>query len=361
MPLDTTFYARIDSNSSGGGSLNLTGAPAVEMTFITDPAAGADGDLFLESNGGAADPDTLVSIGGTDYNFTIQFAGTLPTAANRGAGQVPDQLEGEPVYLITIVGYPSAGQTTRLMFLPETDPTEAEMNAFGTGAIRIDNFTTSPPPLAVCFAAGTLIQTPRGAVKIDKLVAGDLVMTQDAGPQPIVWVAQSQHSWPGSDEGCKPILIAAGALGDGRPMHDLQVSPQHHVLMSNPICAASFGQRDVLAPAKGLIGLPGVREMKGKKAVTYFHMLLPRHAIVWSNGAETESFYPGPCAVAMLTPAHKASLFRLLPGVGAQPVLRYGPTARLRITKGQTVQLVRALRASQTPVQQPKVQLRLVS
>ena len=35
------------------------------------------------------------------------------------------------------------------------------------------------------------------------------------------------------------------------------------------------------------------------RAVTYVHIPLPRHTIIWANGLETESFHP---AAAMLDP-----------------------------------------------------------
>ena len=51
----------------------------------------------------------------------------------------------------------------------------------------IANATAGNNSLAVfvCFAKGTWITTPSGQVPIEKLAAGDMVVTMDHGPQPI--------------------------------------------------------------------------------------------------------------------------------------------------------------------------------
>ncbi|SHL70713.1 Hint domain-containing protein [Roseovarius marisflavi] len=138
-----TFWARTDSNNANNPALNLTGDPAQQITFV---ASGTNGDLTLDTNGGAPDPDTQVEIGGVLYDFTFELSATLPTLKRDGAGQVPDQFEGSTVYIITVQDYPSAGDTTRLTFLPNDTTTQAEMDAFGNGAIDLQNLGTEPAP-----------------------------------------------------------------------------------------------------------------------------------------------------------------------------------------------------------------------
>ncbi|QGY00073.1 hypothetical protein EI983_18105 [Roseovarius faecimaris] len=138
-----TFWARTDSNSANNPALNLTGDPATQITFVE---SGTNGDLILDTNGGAPDPDTQVEIGGISYDFTFELSGELPTQQNQGAGQVPDQFEGNVVYVITVQDYPSAGETTRLAFLPDDNATQAEMDAFGNGRIGVQNLGSEPAP-----------------------------------------------------------------------------------------------------------------------------------------------------------------------------------------------------------------------
>ncbi|WP_439155228.1 Hint domain-containing protein [Yoonia sp.] len=324
-----TFWARINQESAGNDAINLEKDIApVEITFV---AKGTDGDTFLDPG---LDPNTQVLINGTLYDFEYIVYGTLPNAQ-----QVPDQFEGDAVAIIRVIGYPTATETERFVFLPEANATESDMASFQQGNIS----PIQPdvlPQVPVCFAAGTLIETPRGPVLVDDLRRGDLVMTVDDGPQPLIWATSSHHVWPGSDEKFKPVQIKAGALGDGLPHCDLIVSPQHHILLRTPHCADSFGQPEVIAPAKGLTGLAGVRHMKGKKDVTYFHLMLDRHALLWAGGIASESFYPGPTAIKMLNDAQRAALFALFPALQDNPETGYGPTVRHKITRRQAETLV---------------------
>lgn len=329
----TTFFARTDSNSANNPGLNLTNDPLVRITFVPT----TDGNLILEQpDPKAPDPDTLVEIGGQTYQFIYELTATLPT----NSSQVPISLQGEQFVLITVLDYPDDGDSVRLVFLPSSDATDVQMSGLGTGAIRPDDLTNNPPDTPVCFASGTFIETPTGPMMVDDLRQGDLVMTVDDGPQPLVWVTSSTHAWPGSDEKYKPYQIKAGALGDGLPQCDLMVSPQHHILLRGAQCLALFGLSEVIAPAKGLTGLAGVRHMKGKKTVTYHHLLLARHALLLAGGVASESFYPGPNAIKMLSDAQRDALFALFPALRENPETGYGPTVRRKVTRQQAKQIV---------------------
>ena len=305
--MPTEFWARTDSNSANNPALNLTGDPAIQISFVP---FGATGDVLLEYDGGAIDPDTQVQIGGTAYNFTFDSSSTLPTANNQGAGQVPDQYEGSSAFVIIVEDYPSPGETTRLFFLPEDTATEAEMEDFGNGAVRLQNIDTTTPGV-ICFAAGTLIDTPSGPVPVESLSVGDMVSTLDDGALPVVWMSTSTHQWPGSSEKHLPVLISADAIRPGVPRRDLVVSPLHKVLLSR---AGTDSEKDqVLAPAKGLTALRGVRVMNGKRRITYVHVLLAKHALLISENLPTESFYPGANAMNALRPFQREEIFQVLP------------------------------------------------
>lgn len=338
----STFWARTDSGSANNPALNLTGDPAAEITFVQ---SGATGDLVLDVAGGGVDPDTQVEIGGTTYNFTFELSGFMPTAKKDGAQQVPDQFEGHLVYIVTVQDYPTAGATTRLSFLPDDLATQAEMDSFGNGAIDVQNVDTSTGG-AVCFAAGMHILTPKGDVRVENLKVGDLVLTLDHGPQPILWISQSEHVWPGSAENDLPVLIPRGALGLDVPRRDLVVSQQHKVLLSDTNASLPFSDVQVLAPAKGMTLLPGIRVMKGKRRVVYYHILLEGHEILISEGLETESFYPGATALKFLRTPQQKEIFSLFPGLEDDRAGGYGPQARRCLTYAQTKALMQARRIS---------------
>lgn len=338
---DTTFSVRIDSNSANNPALNLTGDPSFEITFVATDLAGNPGDYQLDLPAlGVADPDTSISIGGQLYSFDVEYIGTLPTTQSNGAQQVPDQFEGFRVIVLTLNDYPTAGESLRIAFMPDGNATTADMDAFGNGAIDIQGLGTTPPPTYICFASDTLIETPNGQVRVDDLGVGDLVMTRDSGPQPIVWAGHSTLNWPDADDRMKPIKINADAFGPGLPLRDLIVSPQHHMFISNPHCAALFAHPEVLAPAKGLTGMAGIRRMAGKKSVTYFHILLEKHGVITAEGMPSESFYPGPNAVRMMQPSQRNSLYDVVPALRDRPVDGYGDPARHKITRRQAETLV---------------------
>jgi hypothetical protein len=268
----------------------------------------------------------------------------MPTTNNNGANQVPDQYQGSEVYVITVYDYPTAGDTTRLYFFPDETATQAEMDSIGNGAIDIQNLDTTPPESPVCFASGTLIATPLGPVPVEDLKAGDLVRTLDQGDQPVIWRDTSCHTWPGSAEEARPICIRQGALGPDMPARDLVVSPQHKIMLRPATTGGSGPPSPCLAPARGLTGLPGIRVMKGKSQVDYHHILLPKHAAILAEGVATESFYPGPTALKMLSPKMVGFLKRMLSARG-MTIQSYGPMVELALTVRQTRKLV-----GQTPV-----------
>ena len=110
---------------------------------ITFVPSGTSGDLILDTAGGAIDPDTQIEIEGIVYDFTFELSGLMPTTKNNGSQQVPDQFEGNAVYIVTVQDYPTAGETTRLAVLPDDLATQAEMDSFGNGAIDVQNVDTT--------------------------------------------------------------------------------------------------------------------------------------------------------------------------------------------------------------------------
>lgn len=337
MPLPVSYTARQDSGSANNPAINLTGAPAIDITFVAETDTGGAGDLFLDQpTGGGVDPDTQVEIAGTSYSFIYELSGTLPTLKKDGSQQVPDQYEGSDVVIITVQDYPSAGQTTRFVFMPNELATLANMDAFGNGAIDVQNVDETPTPTPICFLKGSMIMTSRGEVPVEDLGAGDMVMTVDDGLMPVRWISYTRHQWPGTPEKFKPILIPTDALGLGRPYRDLIVSPQHRMLLRGPEVERKFGVKEVLALAKGLIGLNGIRWMNGKREAKYYHVLLDRHCILKVEGALTESFYPGPMALKMLTPKQCRQILNRFPNLQANPKSGFGPVARKCLSRQMT-------------------------
>lgn len=169
----------------------------------------------------------------------------------------------------------------------------------------------------VCFAGGTMIRTPQGDVAVEDLRPGMMVMTRDAGAQPLRWCGASAVPAAVLQAGdrLRPIRIEAGALGVGMPSAALRVSPQHRVLVSSAIAERMFGTTELLVPAKHLTDLPGVSVDDDLSGVTYHHLMLDAHHILTSNGAPTESLYPGRQALQAIGPDAVAEIEALFPGL----------------------------------------------
>ena len=98
----------------------------------------------------------------------------------------------------------------------------------------------------------------------------------------------------------RPVRIAQDALGDGTPESDLYVSQQHRVFVRSRIAERMFGTKEVLVPAKELVGLDGISVSTSFIPLTYHHLMLDKHDIIYANGALCESLYPGPEALKTL-------------------------------------------------------------
>lgn len=157
--------------------------------------------------------------------------------------------------------------------------------------IRLDSLGTDFADVAItitvpCFLRGTLIETPEGARPVEELRPGDLVITLDAGPQPIIWAGRRIAEGTGMDA---PVLFEPASIGNRRA---LRVSPRHRMLLAGGLCEFYTGHPEALAQALHLVNGAGIRREPCAEA-EYHHFMLPRHHIVFAEGAACESFFPG--------------------------------------------------------------------
>jgi len=166
-----------------------------------------------------------------------------------------------------------------------------------------------------CFADDTLIDTPLGPTPVERLRVGDLVMTRDAGPQPVRMVLCRRLSAEDLERSPSlvPIKISGGALGPGVPDGDLWVSPQHRMLVHSRIAERMFGRAEALVAAKRLVGLPGVAPDPKRRRLTYVHLVLEAHHVIRAEGAWSETFLPGPMGLAALDADVREEMLTLFP------------------------------------------------
>lgn len=155
-----------------------------------------------------------------------------------------------------------------------------------------------------CFTIGTLIATPQGPRPIETLKLGDLVLTMDDGPQPVLYISREQYNATGCNA---PVRICKGALGNER---ELSVSQQHRMLINDWRAELYFGQDEVLIAAKHLVNGDTICVDKRGK-VEYFHLLFAKHQIIWAEGIPSESYFPAQFAARACKETHQeiASMF----------------------------------------------------
>jgi hypothetical protein len=183
-----------------------------------------------------------------------------------------------------------------------------------------------------CFVAGTLIQTREGQCKVEDLRPDDLVWTLDRGLQPLRWIGQRTVAAVGS---FAPVHVAAGIFGDHGK---LMLSPQHRILVRDPVADLVFGTPEVLVAAKHLINGRNVTSCEGG-SVTYVHLLFDQHEIVMANGLATESFLPGPQTVDAFEDDVVQEIALLFPDLDLETGQGYGDAARQILKKHEAKML----------------------
>ncbi|MBV9116007.1 MAG: Hint domain-containing protein [Acetobacteraceae bacterium] len=275
----------IETGGASGGYITLNGANAVAelngnpSAALTFTAGNPSGVYLRQPPLGASDTHPVQGFGVGDHiyfedqawkatgPFSVSY---VPNASNATTGTLTIKSGSTVVYKFTnFSGSPSTAYSASATTI--TDPQ--------TGS--------SVPALdltVVCFAEGTRIATPDGALAVEALRVGDLVTTVEAGQhrtRRVRWVGRRRldlaaHPRP---ECAAPVRFRAGALGDGLPCRDLLVSPDHALLL---------GGR--LIPAKLLLNGMTIVQERALPAVLYYHVELDGHAILLAEGVAAESY-----------------------------------------------------------------------
>ncbi|OAN77686.1 hypothetical protein A8B82_12300 [Sulfitobacter sp. EhC04] len=278
-----------------------------------------------ELDDGEFDEGDVVNIGGVNYTIDLIEEPDSTGAILLGDGSSDSFGPGSESNLSFVFLTLSNGGDVRYFAIPNDSFGDMNVQALTTGAIQSVGgsdaaiiSTTDNDIEVVCFTAGTLIETEDGQqTPVEHLQVGDRVLTLDCGLQKIRWIGAKRLPARLLRE-CprlRPVQIAAGTLGPGCPQRDLLVSPQHSILVRSKIALRMFGAPEVLVAAKQLVALEGVAPVEEAGAVTYYHLLLDRHDILWANGAPCESLYTGPQALRTLSEADRAELSAILPEV----------------------------------------------
>ena len=299
---------------------------------------GPQGLLLLEGAEGAADirkraarmVRRLVGVAvGTDEEAETELAESLPE-------QGFIVTDGHQSFTVTIIPVPDTGARL-LMLVGDLPPSDQDLWVVRTSIDRTHSGAGARTAGGViCFTPETRLATPQGPRMIRDIRPGDRIETRDNGPQEVLWSAHRRMSGARlyAMPHLRPVRFKAGALGIGRPDEDLLVSPQHRMLLKGPAAQALFNTPEVLVAAEDLINDQTVIVDHTLREVTYVHILLEHHNVIWANGLESESFHPSNTALDTVDPAQLGTLLELLPGIEANPH-SYGDYARRNLSSSE--------------------------
>ncbi|WP_299028288.1 Hint domain-containing protein [uncultured Sulfitobacter sp.] len=244
--------------------------------------------------------------------------------------------DGGKSYSVTLIEV-GGGSQPLLMFLDEMPPRNCDLwivhHTLGTvGTADPDQQQSG----VICFTPGTRIRTEDGTRLIEDLREGDVVQTKDNGLQPLRWIGKRRMSGARlfAMPKLRPVRIAGGALGLDQPDHDLLVSPEHRMLIRGAAAQSLFNTSEVLVTAKDLINGKTITVDMQVREVTYIHVLLEQHQVLWANGLETESFHPASAAFATLDHADRQRLLAECPELEYDPHT-YGSFARRTLSASE--------------------------
>lgn len=304
---DDTF---VDDGSLGGKMVGGKG---------NDTITGGSGDNNIRGNGG----NDILHGGGGNNNLN-GGKGDDVLYGDTGSGNLIGGKGNDTIYAGPNTSFINGGSGNDSLILP-AGSTYSPFSATG-GIITFPGGNTATylgieNISIICFAEGTNILTPNGNVPVNALAVGDLVNTMDSGPQAITWIGKRTVAATGA---FAPIVFQPGAIGNAR---ELSLSPQHRVLLRDWRAELLFCESEVLVGAKHLVNGDTIY-VSAREQITYYHILFEQHEIVFSEGAETESFYPGKTALNGLELETRNEILALFPELATYECQDIFPAAR---------------------------------
>jgi hypothetical protein len=263
----TLFGAVLADGATLDGTWTATYNASAQITSVT-----ATFEIFPPGGGAPTLFTDPVANGGANPTYPGGYYELVLTQSTGG------------VYSYLYVDYYSTTPTTLAVNTVGNNPlysTSVQDYSAGTASIGLTSQTGTVSSMVVCFAAGTMIQTPDGDVAVEELMVGGTVLSAAGEIRPVRWIGHrtidlTRHPEP---ELVRPIRIAAGALAENVPVRDLMVSPDHAMLVD-----------DALVPARLLVNNRSITEEVAATTVTYYHVELDRHDIIVAEGAPSESY-----------------------------------------------------------------------
>lgn len=259
--------------SNGNGLLSLLSGSTINF--------GQGGGTFIANAGGALVDLSSTTITGFDAaRDIIQFTNLFSTPT---AYQIATSGKSQ-----TIKVTDRSGNTIASISVAGTNFTAGKYSSSGRGPLTISKTgtTLSIEALAsVCFLAGSMIRTPDGDRRVETLKSGDSIVVNANGKlavRKIIWVGNRRkivNTGRPDDESGYPVRIKKHALGSGKPYQDLLITSEHCVII-----AGKF------VPVRMLVNGINIVYDRTLTDYRYYHLETAEHAVIYANGAETESY-----------------------------------------------------------------------
>jgi Hint domain len=267
---DTAIFEASPSISAGGtvifspGDTPVTLDPAVTIADESEPdLAGAT----VSIGGGFLLGDTLKFTDQDGITGTCDpTSGLLTFSGTASVGDYQAEL-GAVTYSYS--GDPTDGgtDTGRSISWSVLDGVE-------TSGVSDSSVTT------LCFLAGTLIATPGGEVPVERLTAGDTVLTARGEARPVAWIGVGRVlANRGRRTAATPVIVHKGALEDNMPHHDLRITKGHSLYLDG-----------ALIPVEFLVNHRSIVWDGRAQEVEIYHVELETHDVPLANGAPAESY-----------------------------------------------------------------------
>ena len=346
-----------DSLDGGTGSDTLSGGDGNDAMDGGTEADSLSGGAGNDTIAGGSGNDTIVGGAGADSlsggTGDDRFLVGLTDAANPigdvidgGEDGTDDNVADGDTDVIDLWANGTSGWTkdnTNIIYDPN-DPEKGTIQFFDANGVLIgtmgfDNIEQIIP----CFTAGSRVMTSVGDVAVETLRAGDRVLTRDSGYQVVRWVGTRAIGVAElmATPSLRPVQIAAGTFGEQSPARDMQVSPQHRMLVSDAQTELLFGEHEVLVAAVHMVGQAGITRVAPQNGVTYVHVLFDQHEIVSVDGTWSESFQPATRMLSGMDQAARDEVLVLFPQLAMQG--QAFPSARLTLKAHEARVLLKAV------------------
>ena len=161
--------------------------------------------------------------------------------------------------------------------LPDMTSVSYSLSDANASAV-FNDAVTIPAPL--CFLPGSRIATPTGEVPVERLEAGDVILTLRGEARHVVWIGKGQViATPGRRNAATPVVVRKGALAENVPHHDLHVTKAHGLYFDG-----------VLIPVEFLVNHRSISWDDMARVVTLYHVELETHDILIANGTPAETY-----------------------------------------------------------------------